>query len=339
MRFAIFVSLLILVLPLAGQYRMNNDPRKMELLINMKGSWKFNIGDNLDWASEDFNDSRWTTIRVPSPWENQGFHGYDGYAWYRSSFMLHRDNANDDLFIDLGYIDDVDEVYINGNLIGFNGSFPPDFYTAFRSYRLYNIPADVLYYDKPNTIAVRVFDTVLDGGIMEGNIGIVRRKKSDVTFVNLEGIWKIHEDRNSEWLDPEYDDRKWNNIIVPGNWQSLKNNNFISYATYRKKFVLPPYMASSSEELVVMLGKIDDFDKVYLNGHLIGYTKDGLDFGQSQSWQSIRVYVLPEIYLDRYGENVLTVEVEDLGGNAGIYVGPIGISTVSKFEKILRSIY
>jgi len=339
MRSSIFIILLTLVLPSLGQFRGPYDHRKLEMLINMKGSWKFNIGDNLEWANEDFNDSRWTTIRVPSAWENQGFHGYDGFAWYRSAFKLTSENANDDLLIDLGYIDDVDQVYINGTLIGFNGSFPPEFYTAYRSYRLYNIPSDILYYDRPNTIAVRVFDTVLDGGIMEGNIGIVRKKKSDLSFVNLEGIWKIREDKNLEWLDPEYDDRKWNNVIVPGTWQSLKNQNFIRFATYRKKFVLPPYMANSSEELMVILGKIDDFDKVYLNGKLIGYTKDGLGLGESQSWQNIRVYSLPEIYLNRFGENILVVEVEDIGGNAGIYTGPIGISTVSKFEKIIRLFY
>ncbi len=34
----------------------------------------------------DFDDSKWDKITVPSSWENQGFRGYNGYAWYRVSF-------------------------------------------------------------------------------------------------------------------------------------------------------------------------------------------------------------------------------------------------------------
>src|SRR5690606_33114607 len=57
-------------------------------VINFDGTWKFSIGDDKTWASENYNDENWETIKVPSSWENEGFHGYDGYAWYRKHFSL-----------------------------------------------------------------------------------------------------------------------------------------------------------------------------------------------------------------------------------------------------------
>ena len=54
--------------------------------INLHKKWKFRIGDNLKWISPSYDDRSWESIKVPSTWENQGFHGYDGYAWYRLHF-------------------------------------------------------------------------------------------------------------------------------------------------------------------------------------------------------------------------------------------------------------
>ena len=50
---------------------------------------------------QNFDDSEWEKINVPSSWENQGFHGYDGYAWYRTSFKLKTSDAEKDLHLDL----------------------------------------------------------------------------------------------------------------------------------------------------------------------------------------------------------------------------------------------
>jgi beta-galactosidase/beta-glucuronidase len=57
-------------------------------VLNLSGRWKFSLGDEDEWKDEKFNDSNWEKVSVPSSWENQGFHGYDGYAWYRTSFTV-----------------------------------------------------------------------------------------------------------------------------------------------------------------------------------------------------------------------------------------------------------
>ncbi|MEJ0034001.1 MAG: hypothetical protein WDO15_28375 [Bacteroidota bacterium] len=77
-------------------------------------------------------------IYVPSKWEDEGFNGYNGFAWYRTSFDGQElEDKLGSYSIFLGYIDDVDEVYFNGHKIGSSGSFLRGItphYNAFRSY-------------------------------------------------------------------------------------------------------------------------------------------------------------------------------------------------------------
>jgi len=112
-------------------------------VLSLRGMWKFTIGDNREWAKPDYDDGDWESIYAPSAWENEGFHGYNGHAWYRRSFDGTELDKGSKLYIHLGYIDDVDEVYINGHLIGSSGSFPPRFNTAYNAYRKYqSVPGE-----------------------------------------------------------------------------------------------------------------------------------------------------------------------------------------------------
>ncbi|MEM9327888.1 MAG: beta galactosidase jelly roll domain-containing protein [Bacteroidota bacterium] len=315
----------------------DGDPRLYsERLINLRGVWKFTIGDNMDWADPNYDDSSWEEIYVPSAWEDEGFNGYDGYAWYRVAFEFTRDVDLSSIFIELGYVDDVDEVYINGHLVGFSGGFPPDFYTAYSAHRKYPIPEHALNLRGPNVIAVRVFDTVMGGGIVKGRVGIYQERVRALRSMSLAGVWKISEGKSKDWLEADYDDEDWQKIMVPGFWQALKKHWRAdrSWAVYRTEFVLPADLRDE-EELVLVLGKIDDFDRTYLNGQLIGFTKDGRPYGSSGSYQQHRIYVLLDEFLNRDGPNVLAVEVEDMGGNAGIWEGPVGIVSLNQYEEFI----
>ncbi|MBV6644678.1 MAG: beta galactosidase jelly roll domain-containing protein [Cyclobacteriaceae bacterium] len=304
-----------------------------EMVVNLRGYWKFNIGDNISWAATSFDDSDWGDVFVPSAWEDEGFYGFDGYGWYRTSFDLGRIDKNEHFYIELGYIDDVDEVFVNGQLVGFTGSFPPNFRTAYTSLRRYYIPTELLK-TTGNVIAVRVYDTIKEGGILQGDIGIYLKKPS-IDVQVLEGLWKFKEGDDLEWKSPHYDDSHWDNALIPGFWRSYKKWDFVEgIAWYRKEFTLYENL-KNVEDLVIVLGKIDDFDKVFLNGHLIGYTRDNRPLGASGSYQKIRIYGLLEKYLNRNGKNLIAVQVQDLGGNAGIYEGPIGIVAEKNFSRFI----
>jgi hypothetical protein len=311
-------------------------------IVDLRGQWKFNIGDKPFWKDENFDDEEWQNIFTPSTWENEGFSGYDGFAWYRKTFDFPSNQQDKYLILDLGYIDDTDEVYLNGRLIGLGGSMPPNFRTAYNSRRKYTIPSNLLR-DRGNVIAVRVYDQTLEGGIINGRIGIYEHKGLPNFVLPLAGVWKFKEGDNINWQEPDYEDDSWTNTILPGSWKGYKDHSFTkfwggeeSFAWYRKQFVIPEHMENCND-LVVILGKIDDFDKTYLNGQLIGETNDNKPFGESHSYEQMRIYPLPTQCINTYGVNTLAIRVKDIGGEAGVYQGPIIICTEEDIQKVLRA--
>lgn len=328
------IQILLIIILYIVAFKAEARDKDYKKVIDLRGYWKFTIGDEAYWSEPDFDDSEWSDMYVPAAWEEEGFHGYDGFAWYRVNFELKKDERNA-YYIELGYIDDSDQVFLNGELIGYTGGFPPDFYTAYQSFRRYYLPNHLLY-NGINTIAVRVYDTVLDGGILKGDIGVYVREDLPPKVFMLEGIWDFKTNSRRK-----RDSNDWKKTMVPGFWKSMKFNHgfkgdfeVIRTATYQTQFELPDYL-QNEKNLVIVLGKIDDFDEVYLNGVKIGETNDNRPFGNSQSYQQYRVYGLYESSLNRFGLNTVTVEVKDIGGNAGIYEGPIAITTTEYYTLLI----
>lgn len=296
-------------------------------VIDLRGQWKFHIDDKPAWAEANFDDSKWEQIFTPSAWEDEGFHGYDGFAWYRRKFDGKLLNANEIYYLGLGFIDDCDEVYVNGKLVGFSGSMPPEFKTAYNTERRYPLPNDVINFSGTNTIAIRVFDNTLGGGIVDGRLGIYRSQRNKSMIVDLEGIWLFATTSNGD--RPKEAD--WRRMMVPAAWDFQGYMKYDGVAWYRRSLELPPNSPTSN--LVLMLGYIDDFDEVYFNGQLIGSTNDRRRFGRSESYSKRRVYDIPETLIKRNGPNLIEVRVEDIGLMGGIYKGVVGIATKENYLK------
>jgi hypothetical protein len=307
-------------------------------ILGLQGKWKFNIGDDMEWAKEGFNDSNWESIYAPSPWENQGYYGYDGFAWYRKSFVIPAENVNKDLYAYLGYIDDADEVYFNGNLIGSSGSFPPNFSTAYNAFRKYHLPKEFVRYDKPNVIAVRVYDAQLDGGIVNGDLGIYADANQVPFEIDLRGMWKFRTGDNNDFKDPQYNDKTWRSIMVPKYWEDQGFPNYDGFAWYRKKFFVTGQY--TNDRIVVVLGKIDDYDEVYLNGTYIGPIKKIDEYIREHDgnrYNEQRIYYIEGKLLQSNKINTIAVRVYDSWGGGGIYEGPVGIMKQKDFVQFMRS--
>ncbi len=306
--------------------------KEWKRLIDLRGQWKFSIGDNHNWSDPEFDDSDWSFIYAPSEWEEEGYPGYDGYAWYRKSFNLKEISNN--LYLDLGQIDDVDEVYINGKLIGLKGSYPPEFRTAYNENRRYKIPVLYLRKDKANIIAVRVFDAQLEGGIVYGKLGLYRNQADPEYIYPLEGLWKFKTGDSQEWKYNEFDDSEWQELLVPMPWDAQGYKDYDGYAWYRIHFNIDPKY--KGEKLVLLLGKIDDFDEVYINGEFIGATgymeENPRRNEYRDEWLEYRDYKISTNKLFFDGENVLAVRVYDGLQDGGIYKGPVGIITSDEYK-------
>lgn len=310
--------------------------------MNLAGDWKFSIGDDEKWSEPKFDDSDWETIKVPSSWENEGFHGYNGYAWYRKQFKLSSSLAGKSIYLHLGYVDDVDATYINGHLVGFSGSFPPQYETAYNAYRKYYVPDQYLNFDGENILSVRVYDSQQEGGIMSGNIGLYSAGDKPVSDINLEGEWKFSIKDNPDWKNISFDDKDWANIIVPGNWENQGYRDYDGVAWYRKTFKVDEKF--SNEKLVMLVGKIDDFDQVFLNDIMIGSTgvfndsdlvdMDGMqNFSLGEEYLQLRGYYIPDGLIKFGRENTIAVRVYDGFKDGGIYEGPVGIIRQNMYKK------
>jgi sialate O-acetylesterase len=310
--------------------------KKEKLVLDLSGRWKFNLGDDINWKEAKFDDSEWEKINVPSSWENQGFHGYDGYAWYRTSFKLKTSEAEKDLYLILGYVDDVDQTFINGNLIGIAGGFPPYYRTAYNAFRKYYIPKEFLNKDGNNIIAVRIYDDELDGGIMSGRIGLYAYEGGFEPDVNLSGIWDFKTGDDSSFLK---NDKLYSNIklMVPAHWDVQGYQDYDGFGWYKKTFNLPKKF--DGESMILLLGKIDDIDQTFVNGIIVGST--GLwnfeniptEFNKNEEYRINRVYSVPQKLLNFGETNTVVVRVYDGFRNGGIYDGPIGLITQENYKK------
>jgi sialate O-acetylesterase len=321
--------------------RLNAFDGNLTLLQSLKGTWSFSIGINEAWISPGYNDSEWESIKVPSAWEDQGFNGYNGYAFYRKKVTISSNLKGRVLFLNLGYIDDVDEVYMNGKKIGSSGGFPPQYNTAYNAERSYYIPEDLIHFDGTNVIAVKVYDSYQVGGIVSGEIGIYGGKTSVSFDVNLQSSWKFRPGDDIRRKDPGFDDSSWDEIFVPSKWEDQGYRDYDGWGWFRKSFTYTP--ANENEKMVILMGKIDDIDQVYINGTWVGSTgnfspKQNRQAVEGQEYNAFRGYVIPAGILKKGQKNTIAVRVLDTGGDGGIYEGPVGLITQDKYIEYWRKI-
>ena len=297
-------------------------------LVDLKGSWRFATGDDLARAQTNFDDSSWRTISVPSYWEDDGYRNYNGFAWYRNDFNLESADLSRPLFVSLGKIDDVDEVYINGKKIGGQGQLPPHYFSAWNQDRIYRIPEGLLNSEN-NVISVRVFDTEMGGGIIGNKIGIYASHLPQ-PLIDLSGSWKFKTGDDPKWKNETVDDSDFQDVSVPMAWDHFGHEHYDGHGWYRKIF--DQLSIPENETLILFCGKIDDTDEVFLNGERIGKTGnlDNFDIDvNSDYYRILRQYEFSSSLLK--DKNILAVRVHDSIGFGGIYDGPVAIMKKSDF--------
>ena len=303
--------------------------QESKLLLDLRGQWKFELGDDPRYAESAFNDSKWVEISVPSIWEDQGYPGYDGYAWYRKHFTVPADWDSKDLLLKLGKVDDVDEVYVNGTFIGFSGSFPPHYITAYNIDRQYPISSSILKTGADNVIAVRVYDAELQGGMTYGRAGFYERIGQLGVDLEIHGDWRFKTGDDMKWKDVVWDDSDWKSVRVPAFWETQGFKDYDGFGWYRVRFKVTSDLLG--QDLVLLVGKVDDVDETYLNGQRIGRTGSisaNHKYAKGSTEASkLRAYTIPAGTLHSGEENVLAVRVFDGYLHGGIYDGPIGFVT------------
>jgi sialate O-acetylesterase len=130
------------------------------------------------WADPSLDDSGWSDMPVPSYWEDHGYAGMDGVAWYRVAFDLSDQAARDGATIALAAIDDDDIAWVNGVEVGRTAGYDVG--------RVYRVPANILRAGR-NVLAIRVTDGGGGGGIN----GAVSLASGNGPPRSLAGTWKF----------------------------------------------------------------------------------------------------------------------------------------------------
>ncbi|MFO7447539.1 MAG: sialate O-acetylesterase [Ignavibacteriaceae bacterium] len=110
--------------------------------------------------------------------------------------------------------------------------------------------------------------------------------------------------------DINYPDNNWKTVELPQLWESTEIGDFDGIVWFRKKVEIPEEWLN--RDLVIELGPVDDMERTFINGKLIGrLEKEGF-------WRTNRVYNIPKGTLDSK-ELVIAVRVIDNQGGGGIY--------------------
>ncbi len=117
--------------------------------------WRFHTGDDpsgtLGWANPEFDDRSWPLLYANKSWNQQGYAGYHGFAWYR----IHIHLPAPDLTVALSpvHIDNAYQLFVNGVLVGGAGVLSPTAHLVHRPYGYYTVRA----HGTDMVIAARVF--------------------------------------------------------------------------------------------------------------------------------------------------------------------------------------
>ena len=150
---------------------------------------KYKTGDTPQWKNPVLDDSGWTTLDVTREWTHQGIDNENGYGWYRISITLPSSMKKADplkkaFVIDLGFVDDCDETFLNGKLIGKIGTMPcdPEGYDGKYNFRrFYLVKPSQIKWDKENVIAIRVYNGGDPGGLFGGPVRLRMASAQDLT--------------------------------------------------------------------------------------------------------------------------------------------------------------
>jgi hypothetical protein len=148
--------------------------------VPLDGPWQFHLGDDPGWADVSVDDGSggstgdggWKQLTADKPWGAQGHRSYTGYAWYRRHIQVNpAPGGSPDFALLIPAIDDVYEIYWNGQLVGHLGSMPPHLVSYAQ------LPAQI--YDlgpvRGGVLAIRVFKLPLlsnEDGISGGFEGM-----------------------------------------------------------------------------------------------------------------------------------------------------------------------
>ena len=138
-----------------------------DVVCKVPSKWHFhtdpgNVGRSRGWYKVDADAGDWPMIPIASWWENAGYPGYDGRAWYRTSLSIPEAFQGRSIRVFFGAVDGDATVYLNGrkmgeHLLGKDGAGWDQAFSV--------DVTDAVRFGRDNILVVEVFSDVAYGGI------------------------------------------------------------------------------------------------------------------------------------------------------------------------------
>ncbi len=143
---------------------------KLPVLSPLKGKWLYRDGNDDAYAAINANLSDWKSASLPGLMDD---FQPKSYRWFRTEIVVPADVAAKGATIELGRIDDCDELFVNGEKIGETGVMPKNqpqgnCIPARDNERNYRVPTSALKPGK-NVIAICVYNDAAKGGFLPEN--------------------------------------------------------------------------------------------------------------------------------------------------------------------------
>lgn len=137
-------------------------------------------GDKPLWAAPGFDDSSWKIMRLPEKVQTL-WPDLNGVFWFRKEVDIPASWAGKDLSLSLGPIDDFDETYLDGTLVGKG--------TQWNKAREYVVPGNIVKAGK-SVLCIRVTDDHGNGGLY-GSADLMFLEGPDGKKLPLDGNWRV----------------------------------------------------------------------------------------------------------------------------------------------------
>ena len=158
---------------------------------------------------------------------------------------------------------------------------------------------------------IDAYETISEAGRLQRREAISRQRERKASRYWSE-IMEIDPGHEGGWMNPEFDDGGWNTMELPAEWENTEPDlsDFDGTVWFRKTIEIP--RSWRDKRLLLELGRIDDSDRTYVNGHLVGSSTNLHD--------TIRTY---EIDSETIGKGSVTIAVCVMDPHgAGGFTGP-----------------